>query len=80
MARCWPHLARIANELSPVSKHEIGLLIGYNCPKALVPRDVIPHDGDGPFGLESDLGWGIVGMVNTSDLEVLVSVIGCWPE
>ena len=39
------------------------LEIGYNCIKALTPRDVITPIGDGPYGQQTDLGWGIVGLV-----------------
>ena len=49
MAQQWPHLKHIANELMPVSEYEVGLLIGYNCPKALVPREVIPHVHNSPY-------------------------------
>ena len=37
MARKWPHLQGIPDELMPLSDCEIGLLIGYNCLHALVP-------------------------------------------
>ena len=59
----WPHLQGIADELMPLSDCEVGLLIGYNCARALVPRDVIAPIDNGPFGQRTDLGWGIVGIV-----------------
>jgi hypothetical protein len=62
----WPHLHCIANELMPKSDCDIGLLLGYNCPRALAPRDVIPPEGDGPFAQKTDLGWRIVGSVQNS--------------
>ena len=61
MAMRWPYLQCIAGELMPKSDLDIGLLIGYNCPRALAPRDVIPPEGDGPFAQKTILGWSIVG-------------------
>ncbi|KAJ8017937.1 hypothetical protein HOLleu_44344 [Holothuria leucospilota] len=60
MASQWSHLQHIASELLPLQDCEIGLLIGYNCPKALLPREVIPPIDDGPFGQKTDIGWGYV--------------------
>ena len=69
MARKWPHLEKIANHLMPLSECDVGLLIGYNCPRALVPRDVVPApEGSGPFGQKTDLGWGIVGMIDPNKI------------
>lgn len=64
IARFWPHLSNITDKLMPIADCEIGLLIGYNCSQALMPREVIPPDGDGPYGQRTDLGWGIVGIVD----------------
>ena len=64
MATKWPHLEQISGELMTLSDCEIGLLIGYNCPKALLPRQVIAPENDGPYGQKTDLGWGIVGIVD----------------
>ena len=69
IAKLWPHLEGIAKHLSPLRDCEIGLLIGYNCPRALLPREVIPCDGDGPYGERTDLSWGIVGVVDPSHCE-----------
>ena len=69
MAKMWPHLEAVSENLMPLSQCEIGLLIGYNCPQALLPREVIPPVGDGPFGKRTDLGWGIVGVTNPCQIE-----------
>ena len=66
MARNWHHLHGIADELLPLQNCDIGLLIGYNCSRALIPREVIPATKDGPYGQRTDLGWGIVGCVNST--------------
>ncbi|XP_019727407.1 uncharacterized protein LOC109516990 isoform X3 [Hippocampus comes] len=63
-AKVWPHLEHIANEIAPLQGCDVGLLIGYNCSQALVPRQVLTGKEDQPFGLKTDLGWSIVGFGN----------------
>ena len=64
VAKCWEHLRPIANELMPYRKDlEVGLLIGTNCPRAIKPREIIPGSDDDPYGVRTDLGWGIIGRV-----------------
>ncbi|KAJ8262890.1 hypothetical protein COCON_G00153470 [Conger conger] len=60
-ARCWNHLVAIAKDIPPLQDCEIGLLIGYNCSRALAPREVIAGRNDEPYGIQTDLGWSIVG-------------------
>ena len=62
----WTYLEPLRSELVPRMDIEVGVLIGYNCPKALVPKDVITTEDaeDGPFGLKTELGWGIVGVIS----------------
>ena len=64
----WPYLNSLTHKLIPKNNFEVGLLIGYDCPKALVPKDVISSadSDDGPFGMKTNLGWGIVGIINHS--------------
>ena len=66
MTEGWPHLKSIAEHLVPVQDCEIGLLLGYDCPKALATRNIIraPGTEEGPFGMETALGWGIVGIIS----------------
>lgn len=45
---------------------EVGLLIGYNCPQALLPRAVISGKEDELFAMRSVLGWSIIGRNNSS--------------
>ncbi|KAL6476648.1 hypothetical protein MHYP_G00151470 [Metynnis hypsauchen] len=40
-AKQWKHLTVIVNEIPPLKDCEVGLLIGYNCSRALAPRKVI---------------------------------------
>ncbi|KAJ8028733.1 hypothetical protein HOLleu_31057 [Holothuria leucospilota] len=76
MARQWSHLQGIANELMPLSECEVGLLIGYNCPRALTPRKIIPSVSDGPYAQQTDLGWGIVGITNPEQVRSDHDAIG----
>ena len=65
MVEDWPHLHPLRGKLAPRLNHEVGILIGFDCPEALFPQDVIsaPRSSGGPFGWKSDLGWGIVGVI-----------------
>ena len=64
MIRGWPYLEPLSDKLAPKLNCDVGILIGYECSKAQIPRDVISGAEDGPFGQRSYLGWGIVGIVN----------------
>ena len=70
MVRNWPHLATLQDKLEPLMDCKVALLIGYNCPQALVPHDVlVARDNQGPYGQRSRLGWGIVGFVSQNYAE-----------
>ncbi|KAI2646413.1 Pro-Pol polyprotein [Labeo rohita] len=60
-ARSWPHLRAIAEKVPPLLSCEIGLLIGYNCPRALTPRQVLTGKDSEPYAICTDLGWSVVG-------------------
>nr|XP_033494102.1 uncharacterized protein LOC117264333 [Epinephelus lanceolatus] len=60
-ARYWNHLIAIADEIPPQLECEVGLLIGYNCSRALAPRQVILGGDNEPYAVHTDLGWSIVG-------------------
>lgn len=61
----WPHLKKIATLIAPYqSDIEIGILIGADCPLAIMPREVIPGEDGSPYAMRSDLGWGIVGRIS----------------
>lgn len=40
---------------------KVGLLIGYDCSRALAPRQVITGGDNEPYAIRTDLGWSIVG-------------------
>lgn len=60
-ARHWKHLSTIVDKIPPLQDYEVGLLIGYSCPKALAPKQVILGGDDEPYVVHTDLGWSIVG-------------------
>ncbi|XP_061793005.1 uncharacterized protein [Nerophis lumbriciformis] len=60
-ARAWSHLEHLADEIAPLIECDVGLLIGYNCSQALVPREVVSGRDNEPFAQKTDLGWTIVG-------------------
>ncbi|XP_045215794.2 uncharacterized protein LOC123566038 [Mercenaria mercenaria] len=77
LARSVSHLKCIADCLLPLQDCEIGLLIGYNCPKALTPRDVIASSEEGPFAQRTDLGWGIIDVTDSCNVvDDQVDVVG----
>ena len=56
------HLKEIASDILAYDPDlEIGLLIGSNCPSALVPLSVVPNQGDGPFAIRLKHGWTVSG-------------------
>ncbi|XP_032363653.1 uncharacterized protein LOC116677092 [Etheostoma spectabile] len=60
-AKQWPHLTTISDKIPPLLCCDIGLLIGYNCPRALTPRQVLAGKDNEPYAILTDLGWSIVG-------------------
>ena len=48
---------------------EVSLLIGLNCTHAIKPLEVIPGKQDDPYANKTDLGWGIIGAVRSSNEE-----------
>ena len=58
-----PHLHELENKLSPMQDCDIGLLIGYNCPAASFPLNSVKSTPQEPYGLETPLGWMVVGGV-----------------
>ncbi|KAI4893045.1 hypothetical protein NFI96_006436 [Prochilodus magdalenae] len=60
-AKHWKHLASIVDEIPPLKDCDVGLLIGYNCLRALAPRQVIVGGSEEPYAVQTDLGWSIVG-------------------
>ena len=76
MVSDWPHLHTLRHQLMPKSNCKVGLLIGYDCPRAILPADVIsdPHNPNSPFGLKTELGWSIMGVIRHSEVEDLDAI------
>ncbi|KAK9513134.1 hypothetical protein VZT92_026696 [Zoarces viviparus] len=47
--------------MPPLMDCGVGLLIGYDCSRALAPRRVITGGDYDPYAIKTDLGWSIVG-------------------
>lgn len=60
-AKRWKHLNSMAKEIPELMDCEVGLLIGYDCSRALAPRQVVTGGDDEPYAVKTDLGWSIVG-------------------
>ncbi|XP_021324883.3 uncharacterized protein [Danio rerio] len=60
----WPHLKHLMNKLHPLQDCEVGLLIGYDCPSALAPLEVVTGNENEPFAQRTTLGWSIIGSAN----------------
>ena len=63
----WPHSLQLSEAIPERQNCDIGLLIGYDCPQALALLQVIRGEGNQPFGIETELGWSIVGKVICSE-------------
>ena len=60
-AKNWEHLRLIEGKMHDLFDCNVGLLIGYNCPQALTPREVLAGGNNEPYGIKTDLGWSIIG-------------------
>lgn len=49
---------------TPLQDCEVGLLMGYNCSEALLPREIVSGQENQPYAQRTDLGWSIVGYGN----------------
>ena len=66
IARSWNHLRPIAHEIPELLTCEVGILIGYDTSRALIPlRSIAGSGSNEPFAVETPLGWSIVGKVGS---------------
>ena len=62
MLQRWPHLAELTDVIPEYDESvPIGLLIGADCPRALQPHKVIASENDGPFAMQTSVGWCVSG-------------------
>ena len=65
MTEDWPHLKPISPHLMNYQINvKEGLLIGSNCPKTIMPREVIPANENELYAQRTDLGWGVISNVS----------------
>ncbi|XP_052430381.1 uncharacterized protein LOC127971416 [Carassius gibelio] len=62
-AQKWTHLLSVADKMPDLLDCTVGLLIGYDCPRALKPTQVISGNDNEPYAVKTDLGWSIVGSI-----------------
>ena len=60
-AQRWPHLKHVGEQMAALQTCGVGLLLGYNCHQALIPRETVVGKDDEPYAVKTDLGWTIVG-------------------
>ena len=66
-----PHLEKISSNIYSFSNVEVGLLIGFDCPRALCPLDsIISNNHNSPFAVRTPVGWTVVGSSGLSNLSV----------
>ena len=64
----WPHLRKIPGKIPPYHEDvDISFLIGWNCPKAVKPIEVICGKGEEPYAVQTSLSCSIIGPVATSN-------------
>ncbi|RUS72387.1 hypothetical protein EGW08_019847 [Elysia chlorotica] len=61
----WRHLKGMANQLPPKFDVEAGILIGFDCSHAFLPRECIAGANTEPFAIKTDLGWGVIGRASS---------------
>jgi hypothetical protein len=66
----WPHLQHIAQEIEPYDDRlEVGLLIGFNCSAAMLPKEVKAAGDADPFAIKTNLGWSVSGTMKQNHPE-----------
>ncbi|XP_028314916.1 uncharacterized protein LOC114470784 [Gouania willdenowi] len=73
-AKQWPHLSEIVEKIPPLLNCDVGLLIGFNCPRTLAPKQVLLGKDNEPFAVKTDLGWSIVGGFTSEPNETKISL------
>ncbi len=59
IASRWKHLAPLTDRIPPLQNCEVGLLIGYNCSRALAPREVILGADSEPHAVSDGALWAL---------------------
>jgi len=59
--KAWSHLIDI--HLPEVDSSKVGLLIGQNCPDAIVPLEICRGEYGSPYAVRTVFGWTLNGPV-----------------
>ena len=62
--RIWPHLKDLPLHHAEID--DVALLIGQDCPEALMPLTTIPGGKGEPYAVRTRLGWSVSGPVSNS--------------
>ena len=62
--RKWPHLKDLPLHHAEID--DVALLIGQDCPEALMPLTTIPGGKGEPYAIRTRLGWSVSGPVSNS--------------
>ncbi|XP_063740237.1 uncharacterized protein LOC134864868 [Eleginops maclovinus] len=60
-AKRWAHLHSVIEEMPSLLNCPVGLLVGYDCARALKPQEVVSGEEHEPYAVKTALGWSIVG-------------------
>ena len=60
----WPHLKDLPLHHAEID--DVTLLIGQDCPEALIPLTTVPGGKGGPYAVRTRLGWSVSGPVSNS--------------
>ncbi|KAK2839524.1 hypothetical protein Q5P01_013264 [Channa striata] len=74
MAKQRPHMSEIVDKMPPLLSYDVGLLIGFNCPRTLAPKQVLLGKDNEPFATQTDLGWSFVGYSTSGLMETETSL------
>ena len=77
--RQYSHLDSISSKIQSFSNIEVGLLIGFNCPKASCPLEVVLGPTSlSPYAVRTPLGWSVVGVKGQENRnEIVTNRVSC---
>ena len=77
--RQYSHLDSISSKIQSFSNIEVGLLIGFNCPKASCPLEVLLGPTSlSPYAVRTPLGWSVVGVRSRENRnEIVTNRVSC---
>jgi hypothetical protein len=64
----WPHLRGL--DIHHVKAGTVALLIGQDCPEALVPRNMVVGAAGEPYAVRTCLGWSVSGPISSPPVKI----------